>query len=143
MADCQVDFYILKTAQLDSGRLACRLALMAWERGHRSQVLAADEESARAIDDLLWQSPADRFLPHGRSGTPDGEAAPVRVATPDQLTGGEVVINLSRMPVTEPGRFTRLLEIVPHQAADREASREKFRYYRDHGLEPQTHDIAR
>jgi DNA polymerase-3 subunit chi len=143
VADCQVDFYILKTAELDGHRLACRLALMAWERGYPAQVLTADEQAARSMDELLWRSPANRFVPHGMTGTSEAAAAPIRISTPDQLTDGRLLINLTRQPVSEPTRFERLLEIVPHEPADRDASREKFRFYRKHGLEPKTHDIAR
>jgi DNA polymerase-3 subunit chi len=142
MADCQVDFYVLKTAELDGRLLACRLALMAWERGHQAQVLTPDTASAHALDELLWQNPAGRFIPHGLSGTPEASAAPIRITTPDQLVAGHIVINLTRQPVDEPERHERLLEIVPHEKADRDASRSKFRFYRERGLQPQTHDIA-
>ena len=142
MAACQVDFYILQTPSLDSHRLACRLALMAWERGHAAQVLAADKEQAQAFDDLLWRSPAERFVPHALAGTPEAMAAPVTITTADALAGGSLLINISRSPVTDPERFERVFEIVPHQPEDREASREKFRYYRSQGLDPKTHDIS-
>ena len=142
MAACQVDFYILQTPSLDGHRLACRLALMAWERGHAAQVLAADKEQAQAFDELLWRSPAERFVPHARAGAPEAAAAPVTITTAEGLERGSVLINISRAPVTEPQRFERLLEIVPHQPEDREASRDKFRYYRSQGLDPKTHDIS-
>ena len=142
MAACQVDFYILNTPSLDGQRLACRLALMAWERGHHAQVLTTDEEQARTFNDLLWQSPKGRFVPHGMTGKPEARGAPITITTRDRVRDGALLINLSREPVAEPGRFERLLEIVPHQPADRDASREKYRYYRNQGLEPQTHDIS-
>ena len=115
---------------------------MAWERGHTAQVLTSDDEQARQFDDLLWNSPAERFVPHAIAGTQDAEAAPVQITTAEGLVDGDLLINLSREPIADPGRFARLLEIVPHKPADREASREKFRYYRNQGLEPQTHDIS-
>lgn len=140
---CQVDFYILATPGLDSHKLACRLALMAWERGHRITIAAPSEDQARAVDELLWSFPPSRFVPHGMEGTPEAAAAPVRITWGGRAKAGEVLINLDRQPVADPEKFDRLLEIVPHRKADREASREKFRYYRDQGLDPQTHDIAK
>ena len=142
-AACQVDFYVLATPALDSHKLACRLALMAWERGHRIIIAAPSEDQARAIDELLWSFPPGRFVPHGLEGTPEAAAAPVRITWGGQASAGEVLINLDRQPVAEPAKFDRLLEIVPHRKADREASRDKYRYYRDQGLEPKTHDIAK
>jgi len=52
-----------------------------------------------------------------------------------------VVINLTADPVPEPGRFRRLLEIVPADARLRESSRTKFRAYRGLGLEPNHHKV--
>ena len=143
MADCQVDFYVLKTPDLDGRKLACRLALMAWERGHRTQLVTPTDDTAHGLDELLWASPPGRFVPHGVAGTAEAEPAPVRITTAERLQAGDLVINLSQQPIDDPGRFGRLLEIVPHQKAERDASREKFRYYRNQGLDPKTHEIAK
>jgi len=43
--------------------------------------------------------------------------------------------------VPDPGRFRRLLEIVPADTRQRESSRTKFRQYRSLGLEPNHHEI--
>ncbi|MEJ8569050.1 DNA polymerase III subunit chi [Elongatibacter sediminis] len=140
---CQVDFYVLADADQSAERLACRLALMAWEQGYTAMLLTGSEQQARQIDDLLWESPPDRFLPHGRAGDDGPEA--VTVGTADELTAGcgDVIINLSPDPVPEPGRFRRLLEFVPANDRERRRSREKFRHYRDQGLEPASHSIGR
>lgn len=143
MADCQVDFYVLARPELDARKLACKLALMAWEHGHRTQVVADDMAAVRALDELLWSTPQGRFVPHGVAGTAEGEAAPIRIGTLDALRDGDLVINLGSTPLPEPERFNRLLEIVPNASGQREASRRKFATYRQHGLEPQTHDIAK
>ncbi|NND43748.1 MAG: DNA polymerase III subunit chi [Xanthomonadales bacterium] len=139
--DCQVDFYVLKSAELDARQLACRLALMAWERGHRIAVAAADADQAESLDELMWASPAGRFLPHENAlgDTPAG--APVRITLLSGLEQADVVINLALEPVPDPDRFDRLLEIVPHAGPGLKASRDKFRYYRDRGLAPGSHDI--
>ena len=47
----------------------------------------------------------------------------------------------SREPVPEPARFRRLLEIVPANPEQREASREKYRAYREQGLSPETYKM--
>lgn len=139
---CQVDFYLLGSPTLEAERLACRLALMAWERGHRISIVSRDQAQCQQLDQLMWQSPEGRFLPHEMG---EGHAAPVSllVAPPDGEA--DVVINLTEapMPVQKdmPRAWNRLLEIVPHRPADREASREKFRRYRAGGLDPKAHDI--
>lgn len=135
----QVDFYLLGSPALDASRLACKLALMAWERGHRVDVVAGADQ-AEALDRLMWDFPAGRFLPHARAGADDAAEAPVRIH--ERAPGsGDVIINLTPEPLSGPPDCARLLEIVPHDPADREASRKKFRAYRGLGLEPATHDI--
>jgi DNA polymerase IIIc chi subunit len=44
--------------------------------------------------------------------------------------------------VADVNRFRRLLEIVPAEPAQRDASREKFRNYRALGLSPETHPMG-
>jgi DNA polymerase-3 subunit chi len=139
---CQVDFYVLEDAAQSADRLACRLALMAWEQGHSAMLLAGSEAAAERLDALLWESPPGRFIPHGRAG-PDGPE-PVTVGTFADLAEGcgEVIINLSPEPVPEPGRFQRLLELVPAGEAERARSRDKFRRYRELGLKPASHSLG-
>lgn len=135
---CQVDFYLLGSPALDAERLACKLALMAWERGHRVAIVAGDEERAGALDELMWTCPEGRFLPHGQGSDP---ATPVSVLTEPPGAEGDVVINLTSDALPPPLPWNRLLEIVPHREADRQASRDKFRHYRAEGFDPRAHDI--
>ena len=74
---CQVDFYVLATPALDARQLACRLALMSWERGHHTTVVADSDTAAREIDELMWESPANRFLPHELGKENNASSAPV------------------------------------------------------------------
>ena len=141
--DCQVDFYLLKSPGLDARHLACRLSLMAWERGHRVTVVTEDDQQASALNELMWESPAGRFLPHDVADPGTDQPAPVTITTLQGLNDAEVVINLCAGPLPEPARFSRLLEIVPQAGPGLEASRDKFRYYRGQGLEPAAHDISK
>jgi DNA polymerase-3 subunit chi len=140
---CQVDFYVLDESALTAEQLACRLALMAWEQGHRIAVLTETTELANKLDELMWNYPAGRFLPHTAQG---GDArGPVTIGTPDMPIPGdaEVIINLSSTAIPEPGSFKRLLEIVPGIPSLRSVSRLKFRAYRDQGLDPASHPIGK
>jgi DNA polymerase-3 subunit chi len=138
-----VDFYVLARPGQSAERLACQLAMMAWEQGHSIAVLTSDQADAEALDDLMWDFPAGRFLPHSQAK--NGEKAPVsiEVQPADIAADRDVVINLADSAVPEPGRFKRLLEIVPGSEQKRLASRQKFREYRDQGLEPASHTIGK
>ena len=138
---CQVDFYVLQDESQSAELLACRLALMAWEQGNQTILLAEDEPAATQLDELLWQHPPGRFLPHAR--LEHDPSAPVVIATRGRETPGShgLVINLTAHAVPHPERFQRLLEVVPVGEEQRQASRDKFRSYREQGLEPAHHPI--
>ena len=140
--DCQVDFYELARATQSAEQLACRLAMMAWEQGYRIAVCLGDGDAVRRLDEFMWEEPPGRFLPHA-SGEDDG-AAPVQIMAGNRSIAAhrDLVINLCPEAVPEPGRFTRLCEIVPFEPAQRTASRVKFRTYRDSGLSPEHHKMG-
>jgi len=139
---CQVDFYVLARPTQSAGQFVCRLAMMAWEQGHRVMVRTENESDARKLDELMWDYPPGRFLPH-ETGTAS-EDIPVSIAArsvdiPDHRN---LVINLCTEAVPEPSRYQRLCEIVPAEPQQRTASRAKFKSYRDQGLSPESHTIA-
>ena len=140
---CQVDFYVLANPGQSAERLACRLAMMAWEQGHYVAVLTTDRKDAESLDEIMWDYPPGRFLPHAL-GTANPET-PVTIELNASAIPAErdVLINLSDNPVPEPGRFKRLLEIVPGAEQKRLASRLKFREYRNLGLQPESHTIGK
>jgi len=140
---CQVDFYVLGDGALTAEQLACRLALMAWEQGHRIAVLTETTDHANKLDGLMWDYPAGRFLPH--SAEPGDTRAPVIIGKSDMPIPGdrEVIINLTSTAISGLDRFKRLLEIVPGSPSQRTASRHKFRSYREQGLNPASHPIEK
>jgi len=142
-ASPQVDFYVLAGVSPSAEGLACRLAMMAWEQGHRVAVRTESDAEALTLDELMWDQPPGRFLPHG-IGT-DGAESPVSIGSREQEipTDRGVIINLAATAVPDPGRFTRLLEIVPPDSGQRHASRLKYRQYRDLGLDPAHHTIGK
>jgi DNA polymerase-3 subunit chi len=138
---CQVDFYLLGASSPSAEKLACRLALMAWERKQQIYIVTATTHSVKQLDELMWQYPEDRFLPHASCESENFEAAPVKIDTLSGLKPSDVVINLCPEAIPQPERFSRVLEIVPYANEERKASRTKFKTYRNLGLKPQTHEI--
>jgi DNA polymerase-3 subunit chi len=138
---CQVDFYLLGQSSPGAAKLACRLALMALERKQKIYVITPSKTSSEQLDELMWQYPEGRFVPHARTGDPDASKASVNIGTLAGLNPADVVINLCPEAIPQPERFSRILEIVPYADEEKEASRVKFRIYRNLGLDPQTHEI--
>ncbi len=138
---CQVDFYVLEASAPSPAHLACRLCLRAWQEGFRVSVLVADEGEARALDDLMWDYPDGRFLPHGLAADEPGSPVVIVPGAGAIPTERDVVVNLTPEAVQQPTRFRRLLEIVPADEALRDASRNKYRWYRSQGLQPHHHSM--
>jgi DNA polymerase-3 subunit chi len=138
----RVDFYVLPTA--DTGarlRFACRLVEKAFLDEHRVRVRLDGDDELAAFDDLLWTFSDRSFVPHDRCA---GEAttAPVVLAgvtTPDPEQG-DLLVNLGTEVPTGWSRYARIAEIVDADGARRQLGRRRFRYYRDQGLEPATHE---
>lgn len=137
----QVDFYLLSDASRQADVFACRLAMMAWERKQSIYVIAASESVIRQLDEQMWQQPDKRFLPHSTADDPNAGKAPVIIGTLAGLHPTDVVINLCPDAVPQPERFKRVLEIVPFADTERQASRQKYKTYRNQGLKPRTHEI--
>lgn len=140
---CQVDFYVLASPAQSAHQLVCRLAMMAWEQGHRVAVIATDQDEAESLDETMWDFPAGRFLPHQWGTDSANTPISINVSGTDIPPDHDVVINLADTAVPEPVRFSRLLEIVPGAEQKRLASREKFREYRNLGLSPASHTIGK
>ena len=137
----QVDFYLLGESSLEANKLACRLALMAWERGQRVFIITATKSACEQLNELMWKYPEGRFLPHTDAGDRDSGKAPVNIGMLSDLNPADVVINLCPEAVPQPERFSRVLEIVPFAEDEKQASRVKYKTYRNRGLNPHTHDI--
>lgn len=107
-----------------------------------SLVLLPDQHQLEQLDELMWSIPRERFLPHQSAGQPSD--APVVLGTRADLDhcSAEVIINLDTKAIPRPERFRRLLELVPANDVDRQASRLKFRAYKEQGLEPVSHPMG-
>ena len=144
-ASPQIDFYVLQE-QSPGGRfkLACRIVEKAYRLGHRVYVRTDNSDDTNVLDDLLWTFSQNSFVPHQlstESGSLDspvviGEHAPAAEDT-------DVVISVADDPVLDFMAYSRIVEIVGYEHGEKASGRNRFRFYREHGIEPNTHRIAR
>ena len=137
----RIDFYTNAEPKL---QIACQLAAKAVRQSLRVLIYAPDEALARTMDKLLWTFPATGFLPHCMAR--DGLAAetPVLIARAgDEAAHDHVLLNLAPESPEFFSRFQRLIEIVGAEPGDRQAGRERYRYYRDRGYEVGHIDLGR
>ncbi|UCG74190.1 MAG: DNA polymerase III subunit chi [Chromatiales bacterium] len=141
----RVDFYVLEQASPQARlRFACRLAEKAMKRQHRVHAVTTDAQTAAELDELLWTFRAESFVPHSIQAPDEAGEIPVTIGCDAAAAPGhgEVLINLMpTVPACFEG-FERVAEIIDASDEGRRAGRERFRFYRDNGFEPQTHRIA-
>ena len=141
----QIDFYVLQE-QSTGGRLklACRIVEKAYRLGHRVYVRTGNSDDTNVLDDLLWTFSQNSFVPHQLSAESDSRESPVVIGEhPPAAEGTDVVISVADDPVSNFTAYTRIVEIVGCEDDEKASGRNRFRYYREHGMEPNTHQIPR
>ena len=141
----QIDFYVLQEKS-PSGRfkLACRIVEKAYRLGHRVYVRTGNSDDTNVLDDLLWTFSQNSFVPHQLSTESDSRESPVVIGEPPPAAEDtDVVISVADDPVSDFTTYPRIIEIVGCEDDEKESGRNRFRYYREHGMEPNTHRIAR
>ena len=139
----QVDFYILKDSSPQAqAMLTCRLSEKAFRKGHQVFINTASSEQRKQLDDMLWTFTAGSFLPHGRYAEQSDSTHPVLLGHAVEPEGpSDVLVNLSSEVPTFFRRFNRVAELVGGDDTQRQAARERYRFYKDRGYTLNTHDL--
>jgi len=139
----RIDFHFNVEHRL---QYACRVVRRARAADCRVLLFSRDADRLARLDTALWTFSALDFLPHVAFDSPLADRTPVLLtASLDAAAPAcPVLVNLDDdVPPELPsltGRFDRLIEIVSRDDDDRRRARERFRLYRDAGLDPQAHD---
>lgn len=138
----QVDFYFGVDHRL---HYACRLVRKARGAGYGVLAYARDADRLARFDTALWTfSPLD-FLPHVYADSPLAEHTPILLARSfEEVPVRELLLNLDDElpPEAALARCTRIAEVVAVDASDRALARERFRRYRELGLQPKAHEVG-
>lgn len=144
MSAPQVRFIVLPQASEEARLLyACRLVEKAYLDGHSVLVRLESSAAAQSFDELLWRFSDRSFVPH-EILRPGAEArTPVRLCHGDSAgCGAEVLVNLAGDVPESFERFRRIAEIVDGDEERRSAGRDRYRFYRGQGIEPETHNAG-
>lgn len=134
-------FYVLdgldEAQQLE---LFCQVIAERWRELGSVRVWCRDQQHAEALDEALWQQPADAFVPHNLVGEGPSQGAPVELCWPEAPVGPrrcKVVVNF--MPTAPQFAGAQLvLDQVPSDPEARQAARERFKWYRQQGVQLST-----
>jgi DNA polymerase-3 subunit chi len=139
----QVDFYIIESEADDARlKLTCRIADKAVREKQHVFINSPSESEARKLDELLWTFLQGSFIPHRivQQALPEPPLEPVLIGIGPEPTGErwDVLINLGADVPEYFSRYRRVAEVVDGDAARREKSRERYRFYRDRGYQLNT-----
>jgi DNA polymerase-3 subunit chi len=141
----RVDFYVLKNADARARHVfACRLTEKAYLKQHSVLLLAADEEQARELDELLWTFDDGSFVPHQwlRGDAVPDPLTPVSIALDAQApVSAALVLNLAGRDPDALMRFARIAEILDEDPERRRLGRERFKTYRERQIPLETHQL--
>lgn len=117
---------------------ACRLVRKARAAAVDSRiiVLLKNSDDISNLDRTLWTFSEQDFLPHAIAGDELAKRSPIVLtddveAVPHQ--DRDILINLTDEIPAAFAQFERVCEIVSTGAADTEAARERYAYYRQRG----------
>ena len=140
----RVDFYVLNQAD-ETSRLgfACVVTAKAWHQGMRVYLQVDSEDTAVALDDMLWRFQAASFVPHARVGTPQAAVSPVLIGREPAPAGWRrMLVSLTEAFPEGAAGCRRVADFIVSDEAGREAGRNRFRTWRAMGVTPGTHEIT-
>ena len=136
----QAIFYQLdetETPASDLQAFACYLVAQCYSNNQRLSVLCADKVQAEAVDELLWQLPAERFIAHNLAGEGPKGGALVEITWPKQSALRSIVVNLSAQEIPQANRYQTIYDFVPVDEALKPAARERYKLCKLAGCEMQ------
>jgi len=139
---CRVDFYVTSsTGSDDRLALACRVVEKAYKSGQAVYLYCENPEQMNQMDEKLWTFSQSSFVPHALLCDRD-DLTPVTLGCDNPSADlGNIVVSLAAVPVHTFDQFSRVAEIVGAEEPERQAARERFKFYRDSGIEPTTHKV--
>lgn len=136
----KIDFHILPTDDTQSTySYVARLVQKALSRNHRILIATESEQQSKDVSQALWSHKPDSFLAH----TPiDSNDYAVQISSNgDCGEHHDVLINLCEQSPAYFSRFGRVFEVVSQQPALLQASRQRYRDYKDNGYPLDKHDL--
>ena len=130
----------------DKHNYVCRLARKARAARKKLVLYCTDAALLADIDRHLWTFSETDFLPHCHAGDRLAAVTPILLLGSTEqieLPHHEVLVNLDRDWPPLFARFERLIEVVTPDAADREAGRQRWKFYKDRGYTLTHHDQSK
>lgn len=138
----QVSFYELPVdaREQDDAMKAHLVQLIAnhYQKRQYLTVLCSDKQQAEAIDEYIWQQPADKFIAHNLQGEGPANGSPVEITWLDALDtrairNKKLVINISHQFLSSFANYQHIIDFVPSDEVTKTAARERYKQYKQAG----------
>jgi DNA polymerase-3 subunit chi len=144
-----VTFYALTDSSKSAGEIEIASELvMAAEllpgfvsKRKKVTVLCNTQAEAESFDDLIWQFPADKFIPHNLYGEGPDMGTPVEIlwhaafTSMKKLRNTGVDINWSQSYLQYNGHLQHIIDFVPVNETDKVQARERYKQYKQAGCQ--------
>ncbi|WP_432454501.1 DNA polymerase III subunit chi [Agarivorans sp. QJM3NY_29] len=135
-------FYIMPDSVISDSealdKIVCQIVAQYYRNGERSVVYCASKQHAERLDELLWQFEPEQFVPHNLNGEGPQGGAPVEITWQVPRQRRQCLVNLTSTAVDFARNFQHLIDFVPADEIGKAAARERYRVYRQQGLQLDT-----
>lgn len=112
------------------------------QSGIRVMFSTPDAATSQALDKLLWEFPANAFIPHCFSEATEADTTPVIINHHNEkFPDYALLISLHTQTIHFFSRFERVIEIVGTDDEDSRLGRERYKFYKDRGYELRHFDL--
>lgn len=140
----RVDFALGASNRL---RTACEVVRKQYLAGRKLIIYHSDPQELQRFDRMLWGFEPTAFIPHVLITDALAEQTPVLLCQdpkhlPSITDAQQWLINLDPSGPPLPSLFSRILEIVSHQEADKQQARQRWRLYQQQGYDVRSHHLG-
>jgi len=132
------------SATTEMYQLTCHVAQQAFIKQQSVYIHCQNKEVAFEIDELLWQFEPSAFVPHNLKGEGPVTGSPVEIGF-DRLGANksrQLLINLADQVPPFAVNFGQIIDFVANDQQHKAVARERYRQYRDLGVELTTQNLA-
>lgn len=129
-----ISFYLFEKSPERQVQSACRLARKLLKKTPKLWWYCPSKELQQTLDDLLWSFDKTSFITHSIDDT----TGQVCISSSLPIEDEWIVFNFSENIISLTDTFKHIIEIVENTEASKIIGRDKFKQYRQLGIEPRT-----
>ena len=134
----KVSFYLFEKSperQVESTCRLCRKILR--QADQKIWLLCTDKTLQQELDDRLWTFDSMSFVPHGINQID----SPICISEQLPVNTDWIIFNFNNQFVENSEAFSQIIEIIENNEIAKQLGREKFKQYRQLGIQPQTYKL--